>query len=147
VGMEGMRAAMRGDDGRGRKTQLTAAILSEIGAKSVLDVVPWTYEGDHARTKDIAALARVVLAVAEQGDAVAHEIVGRAANELLLAVRAVQHQLNMEKLPLAFFGGMLTAPNPLSRMLCGMLGLDSIPQPKYSALIGAAICARDILAG
>ncbi len=147
VGMEGMRAAMRGDDGRGRKTLLTQAILTEIGVQSVLDVVPWTYQGDHARTKDIAALARVVLAVAEQGDAVANEIAWRAANELLLAVRAVQHQLNMEKLPMAFFGGLLSAPNPLSRMLCGMLGLDSIPQPKYSALIGAAICALDVLSG
>lgn len=86
-----------------------------------------------------------LLALAEQGDYVAQDIVWRASHELMLAVRAVQHQLDMEDLPLAFFGGLLSAPNALSLLLCKMLGLQPSASETFSALVGAAICALDIM--
>ena len=98
-----------------------------------------------SRTREVAALAGLVLEGAEQGDPVAAEIVARAASELALAVRAVRMRLKMEVLPIAFAGGLLSFLNPLSKLLCDWYILESLPLPKYPASLGAAILALDLL--
>ncbi len=141
IGMEGLKATIRDDDGRGRHTTLTNLFLQTFDLPNVESIIPWLYHAGVSRTKEIATFAGKVLEQAEQGDAVAADIVLRAAEELALAVRAVNYRLHMEALPIAYAGGLLSFANPLSLKLCELLGLPDLPQPRYSAAIGGAILA------
>jgi N-acetylglucosamine kinase-like BadF-type ATPase len=141
IGMEGLRAAVRGEDGRGRPTSLTSVMMGQLGLANIEELIPWLYHSGESRIRDVAALAGTVLQEAEQGDVVAQGIVARAVDELTLAVRAVNFRLKMEQLPIAFAGGLLTSPNVFSGMLCARLGCETLPLPKYPASIGAAILA------
>jgi hypothetical protein len=51
----------------------------------------------------------------------------------------------MESLPIAFTGSLLSAPNPLSEMLCTLLGLPAIPANRYPPAVGAALLALNML--
>jgi len=141
IGMEGLRAAVRGEDGRAPATSLTSAMLENLHLSGSEALIPWLYHSGHNRAPDVAALAGIVLEQAEQGDDVAKIIIGHAVDELALAVRALNFRLHMERLPIAFAGGLLSAPNLLSNSLCEVFGLEAIPLPKYPASIGAAIIA------
>ncbi|MBI1277171.1 MAG: hypothetical protein GC179_03490 [Anaerolineaceae bacterium] len=141
IGMEGLKAAVRDDDGRGRHTTLTQLLLEQFGFPGVESIVPWLYHTQVSRTKEIATFANTVLAQAEYGDVVAADIVLRAAEELALAARAVHYRLQMETLPVAFSGGLLSFANPLSLKLCELLFLPALPQPLYPPNMGGAILA------
>ncbi|MBA3874037.1 MAG: hypothetical protein H0X30_33305 [Anaerolineae bacterium] len=141
IGMEGLKAAIRDDDGRGRHTKLTNLFLEKFGLPNVEAIVPWLYHTGISRTKEIATFAGAVLDQSEYGDLVAADIVLRAAEELALAARAVNYRLRMEALPVAYAGGLLAFANPLSLKLCELLGLSELPQPRYAPAIGGAILA------
>ena len=141
IGMEGLKAVIRDDDGRGRRTRLKSLFLEKFGLPGVEVIVPWLYHSGVSRTKEIATFANTVLDQAEYGDIVAADIVLRAAEELALAVRAVSYRLHMEALPVAYAGGLLSFANPLSLKLCELIGLQEIPQPRYAPVIGGAILA------
>ena len=70
-------------------------------------------------------------------------IVDQAATELACAAQAVRRRLSATDLPLAFAGGLLTAPNPLSTGLCQRLGLADLPLPLHPPVIGAVLLARE----
>jgi N-acetylglucosamine kinase-like BadF-type ATPase len=143
MGLEALRAAVRGADGRGRQTALSGAILNGLGLQTVRELMLWVYQPGQPRNRDIAGFARLVLHHAEKGDDIAQEIVARAAHELALATRALRYRLNMEHLPIAFAGSLLTHDNPLSRLVCQRLNLGAIPLPKFPATIGGAILALE----
>lgn len=145
LGMEGLRMVARAADGRSRQTGLTAALLGQLGLPDVGALVAWLYRADTPRNPEVAALAGLVLEQAALGDSAARIIVERAAQELALAARAVQHRLNREPLPLAFTGGLLSVPNLLNNLLCNLLELPGIPTPRHPPVVGAAILALDEL--
>lgn len=141
LGAQGLRAATRMVDGRGPATQLTARLLDALALEKPLDLIAWLYRGEEPRMKAVAALAPLVLDSAASGDAVARRIVEQGALELALAIRAVMRGLEMVGAPVAFAGSLLRQPNPMSDLLCELLGLDAIPETKYSPVTGAAILA------
>jgi N-acetylglucosamine kinase-like BadF-type ATPase len=115
--------------------------LEQFGLPNIESIIPWLYHTGVSRTKEIATFANTVLGQAEYGDVVAADIVLRAAEELALAVRAVNYRLHMEVLSVAYAGGLLSFANPLSLKLCELLGLPEVPQPRYAPAIGGAILA------
>jgi N-acetylglucosamine kinase-like BadF-type ATPase len=115
--------------------------LQHLNLAQPLDLIPWLYSEN--RTRDVAALARIVLDHAET-DPLARELVEEAADELALALRAVQVRLHAFDLPVAFAGSLLSAPNPLSTRVLARLGLPSIPVPQFPPVIGAAILASNV---
>ncbi len=141
IGMEGLKAVIRDDDGRGRHTKLTALFLERFELAGVEAIVPWLYHTGVSRTKEIATFANAVLEQAQSGDIVAADIILRAAEELALAARAVNYRLHMESLPVAYAGGLLAFANPLSLKLCELLALPELPQPRYAPAVGGAILA------
>lgn len=141
IGMEGLKAIIRADDGRSPTTSLSQLFLDHFNLLNVPAVIPWLYHSGVSRTKEIATFAGTVLNQAEQGDKVSADIILRAADELALSVRALRLRLGMEPLPIAFAGGLLSSPNRLSLKLCQLLDLPDIPQPQYPPVIGAAILA------
>lgn len=145
LGLEGLRAVVRAADGRGPATALSAALLKALQLPDARDLIAWLYRADAPRTPAIARLAESVLAAAAGADPVARGLVARGAQELAHAARAVMRTLSMRRPAIAFAGGLLSAPNPLSEALCVRLGLPALPAARYSPAIGAALLARDVL--
>ncbi|KAB2855953.1 MAG: hypothetical protein F9K46_14860, partial [Anaerolineae bacterium] len=83
----------------------------------------------------------IVLEHAVKGDGVAQMIVERGVEGLVEHVETIKRRLGMIQPDIAFAGGLLTSENLLSRTLCDRLGLSSIPQPRYTPVVGAALLA------
>ncbi|MDP1051582.1 hypothetical protein Q6251_31555, partial [Klebsiella quasipneumoniae] len=69
LGQQALQAVARAADGRAPATALTRAVLDALSLSEPLDLVPWLYQPGAPRTRDVAALAPLVLAHAEAGDA------------------------------------------------------------------------------
>ena len=141
LGRRGLEAIVRAGDGRGSPTTLTDSLLDALGIARPLDLIHWLYHGNTSRTRAVAALAPLVLRDAESDDAVAAAIVAQGVEELTLAAHTVMRRLEMRAPKIAFAGGLLSSPNPLSTRLAAALDLDTLPVPRYPPVIGAALLA------
>jgi N-acetylglucosamine kinase-like BadF-type ATPase len=127
IGAAGLRAVAQAADGRGSATQLVAAILRHAGAESPVDLVPTFLVGQDSRQR-IAALAPLVFQAAVAGDAVAHRIISRAADELADMVRSVARALSFaaDGYGLVFAGGVLVQQGVLRESVANRLAQDSL---------------------
>ena len=141
LGAQALRAAVRMADGRGPDTSLYNRLLDALDITHPLEVIDWLYSQDGPRVRDVATLAPLVLQSAAEDDAVARRLVGQCGFELALAVRAVRQRLDLPNQQPVFAGSLLTTENPLSKLVCELLGLDAIPMPKYPPVMGAALLA------
>ena len=82
-----------------------------------------------------------MLDAAATGEPCALEIVDGSADELARAAQAVMRRLAFPDAPVAFCGGLLGAPNPLSTALCARLGLATLPRPLHPPVTGAVLLA------
>lgn len=105
---EALRAVARSADGCLPPTVLTQRVLERFGIAAPPDLIPAVYRGDWDRTR-LATLAPLVVAAAEEGDAVAREVVNRAAAELATTAEAAVRKLGLPRtgLPLALTGGAI----------------------------------------
>jgi N-acetylglucosamine kinase-like BadF-type ATPase len=94
VGMAGLAAAVRGQDGRGPRTALERTIPAAVGLGRPDAVTHGYYTGrlDEAR---IGELAPVVFRTAMAGDAVARAIVDRLADELVTMATALARRAGL----------------------------------------------------
>lgn len=103
----GLRAALRAADGRGPSTCLLPLLLGALNVSSTEELVERVYGGPASR-QELAALAPVVLAAAEQ-DGEARRIVEAGAAELAEMVAALVRRLALVPgdYPLALAGGLM----------------------------------------
>ncbi len=141
IGLQALAAFARAADGRAPASALIGAIAAALKLAQPRDLIPWLYPGGAPRTADIAALAPLVLDHAAAGDPCATDIVRRACDELLLMARAVIARLGLDAPAVAFGGGLLSAPNPLSEEVSAALELPSLPVPQHPPVVGAALLA------
>ncbi len=94
IGLQALRAVMRGADGRGPATDLTARILAHFGVAAASDLVHVVYYRDLSR-QEIAALSVLVEQSREAGDEIACEILDLAASELCRAAASVTARLGV----------------------------------------------------
>lgn len=106
LGKEAVNAALREEDGRGKKTLLTTLVNEKLG-KSVRSSISYLYS-DGKRT--IASFAPVVFAAAEQGDEVALDIIRRGADELALLITTGGKLIGKAPYRVALVGGLWNAP-------------------------------------
>src|SRR5438874_8305487 len=101
-----------------RPDSLTEAVVRMLGVKSVMDLTKAVYTSGDPRSF-IAALARVVVAEGEKGEAKAEAILDGAATELAeLVARTVDVlELNRASVPLAIGGGLLVSSKRLRDQL------------------------------
>ncbi len=88
MGIEALRATGRALDGRGPKTRLAAPILEHLGVQNSDELVQFVHSEACSREK-IAALSRVVLALADEGSSEAAQIRARGAILLSSGVKSV----------------------------------------------------------
>lgn len=107
IGRNGLAAALRAADGRGPATRLLRRFMELLELEDERGIPPWAGRAEKA---DVAALAQHVVAAAEEGDAVALQLVEREARELACHAVALARRLEpwSGAVPVAFHGGVLS---------------------------------------
>ena len=106
LGREALRAVVRAADGRGEQTALTSSVMRHYDVGEPAHLVRIVYSSS-ARPAEIAALAREVGEVADNGDPVAQAIVEDGAAELVLMAESVARQLALAAPVILQSGGAL----------------------------------------
>ena len=108
VGRRALAAVMREVDGRGPQTDLTPLVLRHFSLPRPDALVAEIYHQPQGR-RAIASLSALVDRAREDGDPVAIDIMGQAADELALAAASVITRLEMrgEPFPILLAGGLL----------------------------------------
>jgi N-acetylglucosamine kinase-like BadF-type ATPase len=109
IGRAALSAVVRQFDHRGPVTLLTDLVLTEMQLSTPAEVIHAIYDRGLQRHA-IAGLAGVVQRATEAGDAVAGEILDRAASELAAAAASVVTRLGMrgDVFPTILAGGIFT---------------------------------------
>ena len=146
IGRDGLEAALRARDGRGRPTDLTDLLSAHLGGE-VHTKITDIYMGGKTY---IAACAPVVFRAAEEGDEVALAILDRNARCLAELIEAAWKWLTQdgdasEFLPVVMGGGISVAKAPawqeailarLSPAVSVRMSVASVP-PVFGALVEA----------
>lgn len=146
IAVRGLRSAARSYDGRDRQSILGDKLISHLGLERMEDLVSAVYRRGWG-VKDIAALAPVVDAAAAAGDAVAIAIIDRAAEELVLAGRAVMEELFLpeEAFDIVTAGGAWRGVAGMrDRFVAAMEAIApsaSVIWPRHEPAYGAALLA------
>ncbi|NPV81748.1 MAG: hypothetical protein HPY52_16065 [Firmicutes bacterium] len=150
IGLEGLKAAVRGYDRRGEETVLTQVIPKYLGLTTIRLLTDELYRGKLQRRDRIAGIARVVAKEASKGDRVSIEIFRRAARELALAALACAKHLGAEaeSFPCVLSGGVFESGdlilNPLRETLKDWLPGATIIPARAGQVVGAcAIALRE----
>jgi N-acetylglucosamine kinase-like BadF-type ATPase len=104
---QALRAALRLEEGWGEATSLRQILLQQTGASDSNDLLHRFYTEEFPRPR-IAAFAEMVDEAAENGDAIAREILTGAARQLAAIAWAVRGQLfeKNEPVRVAYIGGV-----------------------------------------
>jgi N-acetylglucosamine kinase-like BadF-type ATPase len=146
LGRDVLFHAARGEDGRGRPTALTEIVRAHFGM-SIPDVGEAIHYGRIGAGR-LGELAQAVVRAAEEGDAVAGELVTRLAEELVLMVVRALADLDAESADVVLGGGMLRdGSGPLFDQVIARLG-EVAPAARPVAavdppVVGAALVALD----
>ena len=110
IGRSALAAVVRQYDGRGPATQLTHLVLEHLKLGSPAELIPAVYDIGLQR-RAIAAIASLVHDACAAGDAVAADILSRAAAELSAAATSVITRLEMrgDVFPTILSGGIFHA--------------------------------------
>lgn len=141
---QGVNAAFWAEDGRGPQTKLLDNLKQDFGVNMIREAVTPIYQNPDVR-KNFAALSRIVMQTADEGDAVAQGIIQNCAEELARLITAAARVLEMEKEPyrVAATGGLVNKGGPFFEMVRAELK-KTHPQaelvvPRYEPVIGAAL--------
>src|SRR5579885_2889508 len=139
---QALRAVVRHEEGWGPRTSLREAMIEATGASDANDLLHRFYTEQYPRDR-VAGLARLVDGAASAGDAVAREILGRAAQDLATLLAAVRAQLFRpgETVLVSYAGGVFqnTAIRERFRMLVELDSSNRFLAPRYGPAMGALI--------
>jgi N-acetylglucosamine kinase-like BadF-type ATPase len=128
LGAFAMYAAVRGEDGRGAPTALTAAVAEHFGSETALDAALGFHLGTFADER-IHELSPLLLRVATAGDAVALEYVDQQAREIVGWARTTLGRLDLldRETEVVLGGGVLRAAVPVLMDRIAELARREIP--------------------
>jgi glucosamine kinase len=139
IARRALEAIGRAQDGRGIPTDLSERLPAALRLPSLAAVTRWSVT---AAPGEVAALAPVVVAAAEAGDATALEILDNAATELVALVRSLADAA--AGLRVALSGGLAKPGGPLHAHLVAAIreatGLEILNRP-VDPVAGALVLA------
>lgn len=152
LGRSALWHAIRGEDGRGPETALTAAVATHFGLARAIDVGLSLHLGEIEQGR-LTSLAPVLLDIAEAGDPVARGVVLRLAEEVAILGSVALRRLDLLDAPadVVLGGGVLAARRPLLMEAVADRYADLAPRarllvPEDPPLLGAALLALDHVA-
>jgi N-acetylglucosamine kinase-like BadF-type ATPase len=146
IGRDGLAAVLRAHDGRGPATELTDLLCREHDMCDPADLPRYIYSAN-THADDIARCGELVMEAAADGDAVAHDIIHRAAIDLAECVIAVARRLEItnESFPVARVGGAFNAGDqliaPLRELIVEVAPRAELIAPLHTPVEGAAMMA------
>jgi len=147
IARRGMIAALQDYDGRGPETLITKMIVEELYLANVEELIGLFY-GAESSPRRIAGLYPLVLEAAEEGDAVASNLLEKAASALVKTAVAVIRRLEMQSsiFPIALSGGVFrNSPrlrNSFQRLLVTQVPGAHLIDPLHPPEIGALLVAH-----
>jgi N-acetylglucosamine kinase-like BadF-type ATPase len=149
LGRAALWHAVRGEDGRGPETALTAAVAAHFGVDRAIDVGLGVHLGEFDEGR-LTGLAPVLLDAAEAGDEAARGVVFRLAEEIAVLGSVALRRLDLLGSPadVVLGGGVLAARRPLLMDAIAGRYADLAPRarlivPDDPPLLGAALLALD----
>jgi len=130
------------DFGRANFDSFSHKVLGELGLAAPRELIPWLYQGQQSAVLRVAAIAQIALQQAQLGERDAISILQQAAIQLVSQLELVTRQLEYERAPIAFAGGLLDNSNVLSMDVTRRLKLKSRPIAQYPPVMGAALLAQ-----
>ncbi len=122
LGRQALRAVVRSADGRGPYTSMTPLVLEHFGASRPQELVKAIYAGTF-QPSTVAAIASLVDASADEGDATALQLLDTGARELGLAARSVCDAISLPHGPVLLAGGIFkVAPRMRQRVVAHLTG-------------------------
>ena len=154
LGLEGLKVALRASDGRGAATVLDDRLRLALHLDSWDGVLHRVHKQGLSRA-EIAALARLVLDAAAEGDAAALSVTEAGAGALTELVQAAQARLNLRTLRVVACGGALLnsalyfelTRRSLDRLLEAQLLRPERPPAQGAALLAIQHSAEGLEAG
>jgi glucosamine kinase len=147
LGLEALRAAVRGFDGRGQRSTLEQRALALLGIRTPEEIMHRVYVVGLSRS-ELAAFAPTVLEVAASGDPVAGEIIERGAKALAETVEVTAARINLVAPEIVMVGGILKSEvmlEPLRAHLLAQLPKMRLVAAEQSPAHGACLLARALL--
>ncbi len=143
IGLHALRLAARIRDGRCPKDEaFFDAVLCHLDLQDAFDMIRAVNSGD-ARKK-IAGVARVVVALADAGNASAIQILQNAAEEIALSIgSACEQDAKTDRLPVVLSGGLMQEDRMLFKLVRGRIPAytNRICEVKAAAVSPAASAA------
>jgi len=149
VGLAGVVAAARSEDGRGPKTSLEHAVPRHFGFSSPQELAEAIHR-DRVKQSRIIELAPVVLAEAEH-DAGAAQIVDRLASEIVALARVAVSRLELREPTEVLLGGGLVQTGDGRLVEAVRIGLEDVAveltvrATSSAPIVGAALLGLDAL--
>lgn len=150
LGIQAMRMAVRAYDGRTPHTVLLPRVLEALEIESIEEILHRQFVVGLTRA-EIAALAPLVLAAADEADAVAAEILARGAQEVAEMVAAVARKLGLDEArvcEVCVVGGVVEGSASYRRRITAavqrMTPNAEVKLPAQPPVIGAAILALEL---
>jgi N-acetylglucosamine kinase-like BadF-type ATPase len=141
--------AVRGEDGRGPLTALTAAVAGYFGVERAIDVGLGLHTGELDGGR-LLELTPVLFEVAASGDAVAARVIDRQAEEVAALGTVALRRLDLLDVPVEVVlgGGILTARHPVLMTAIERRYAERAPQAELVVVdappvLGAALLGLD----
>ncbi|WP_013323772.1 N-acetylglucosamine kinase [Gloeothece verrucosa] len=146
IAIRGMKAALKGFDGSGEKTLLSAYFQQHLSLASLEDLVKTIYQKEWG-VSEIASLAPLIDQVAVAGDLAAQKILEQTVNELVEGTKIVKKTLFSESeiIEIVTSGSVWQSQYPIRARFQALLEQHSpqirVIQPRHEPAYGAALLA------
>jgi len=153
IGLAGLGAAVRAEDGRGPSTILAQTVPTFFGLSRPRQVTAGIYRGQIPQER-VIRIAPLVFEAAEGGDAVARAIVDRLADEIAAFATAAIRRLRLQRADthVVLAGGMFRADDPafyarIESVITAVAPAALVCRMTAPPVVGAALLGLDRLAG
>lgn len=150
IAIRGLATFSKMSDGRREPGPLHRILRNHLELDTDLDVIDVVLNRWHGARSEVAALSRLVVQAANQGDSCATRILVEAGVELAEIVDATRRRLdypNDAEIPVSYSGGVFSAPavlNAFDRQLSNLHDGYQLRDPLYAPPVGAAMYAAKL---
>ena len=113
IGRKALNAVSKASDGRGEETLISELLNAKMNSGSTNGIINKIYK----EKLDVASVAIIVIAAAEEGDPIAEDILDEEADELVLHIKSLIYKIQTDDLNVALSGSLIDNKNFYSDLL------------------------------